>query len=75
MAIELVAFDLDGTLVRGATCVEAIARRIGRSEGVASLERLSMRDVEGVSSAREPWPRGSTTNRTRNLLPVWSTSH
>lgn len=53
MAIELVAFDLDGTLVRGATCVEAIARRIGRSEEVASFERLAMRDVEAVSSARE----------------------
>jgi phosphoserine phosphatase len=52
MAIELVAFDLDGTLVRGETCVEAIARRIGRSEECAAFERLSMRDVEAVTAAR-----------------------
>jgi phosphoserine phosphatase len=53
MTIRLVAFDLDGTLVRGSTCVEAIAWRIGRSEEAAAFEGLSMRDVEAVSSARE----------------------
>jgi phosphoserine phosphatase len=61
MAIRLVAFDLDGTLVRDETCVEAIARRIGRSEESAAFERLSIRDVEAVTAARETfaeWFRG-----------------
>jgi HAD superfamily phosphoserine phosphatase-like hydrolase len=62
MPIQLVAFDLDGTLVRGETCVEAIARRIGRSEECAAFERLDAgRDVEAVTTARETmaeWYRG-----------------
>ncbi len=54
MAIALVAFDLDGTLVRGETCVEAIARRIGRTEECAAFEGLdASRDVEEVTTARE----------------------
>lgn len=53
-AVQLVAFDLDGTLVRGETCVEAIARRIGRSEECAAFQRLdASRDVESVTAARE----------------------
>lgn len=51
--IGLVAFDLDGTLVRGETCVEAIARRIGRTEECAAFERLSMRNRKAVAAARE----------------------
>jgi HAD superfamily phosphoserine phosphatase-like hydrolase len=54
MSVRLVAFDLDGTLVRGETCVEAIARRIGRSDECAAFERLdAKRDVEAVTTARE----------------------
>jgi HAD superfamily phosphoserine phosphatase-like hydrolase len=63
MAIELVAFDLDGTLIRGETCVEAIARRIGRSRECAAFEALSMRDTHAVTAARETiagWYRGYT---------------
>jgi hypothetical protein len=51
--IRLAAFDLDGTLVRGQTCVEAIAAAIGRSDDCARFERLTMRDVPSVSAARE----------------------
>jgi phosphoserine phosphatase len=53
MAIELVGFDPDGTLIRGETCVEAIARRIGRSRECAAFEALSMRDTHAVTAARE----------------------
>lgn len=53
IAIRLAAFDLDGTLVRGETCVQAIARSIGRSDECDAFERLSMRDVAGVTRARE----------------------
>jgi HAD superfamily phosphoserine phosphatase-like hydrolase len=53
MAVGLVAFDLDGTLVRGQTCVEAIARAVGRVDECAAFERLAMRDVAGVTAARE----------------------
>jgi HAD superfamily phosphoserine phosphatase-like hydrolase len=53
MAIRLAAFDLDGTLIRDMTCVEAIARRIGRADEAAGFERLSMRDVDAVRAARE----------------------
>ena len=47
------AFDLDGTLVRDRTCVEAIARVVGREEECAAFERLDMRDVPTVTAARE----------------------
>ena len=53
MAIGLVAFDLDGTLVRDKTCVEAIASAIGREKECAAFERLRMRDIAGVTAARE----------------------
>jgi HAD superfamily phosphoserine phosphatase-like hydrolase len=51
--IRLAAFDLDGTLVRDRTCVESIARTLGREEECAAFERLDMRDVFAVTAARE----------------------
>lgn len=51
--IRLAAFDLDGTLVRDRTCVESIARTIGREEECAAFELLDMRDVLAVTAARE----------------------
>jgi HAD superfamily phosphoserine phosphatase-like hydrolase len=54
--IRLAAFDLDGTLVRDRTCVEAIARTISREEECAAFERLQMRGrphVLAVTAARE----------------------
>lgn len=53
MAVRLAAFDLDGTLVRGPTCVEVIGRAIGRAQQCALFEKLSMRDVAGITAARE----------------------
>jgi HAD superfamily phosphoserine phosphatase-like hydrolase len=50
--IGLVAFDLDGTLVRGKTCVEALAETVGRVDECAAFERLAMRDRESVADAR-----------------------
>lgn len=57
MAIRLVAFDLDGTLIRGESCVQAIARSIGRSDEIATFEQLSMRDIVQVTAAREEMAR------------------
>jgi phosphoserine phosphatase len=51
--ISLAAFDLDGTLVRDHTCVESIARTIGREQECAAFELLDMRDVPAVTAARE----------------------
>jgi HAD superfamily phosphoserine phosphatase-like hydrolase len=51
--IRLAAFDLDGTIVRDRTCVQSIARTIGREEECAAFERLEMRDVLAVTAARE----------------------
>ena len=51
--IRLVAFDLDGTLVRGETCVEAIARSLGHLHHVREFEALSPRQLKEVASARE----------------------
>lgn len=76
MAIRLAAFDLDGTLVRGQTCVVAIASAIGRVEECAEFEKLAMRDTAGVTAAREKmarWYRGHTIDdltRTLEELPL-----
>src|SRR6185437_9618675 len=49
--IDLVAFDLDGTLLRGDTVCLAIATRLGRRERMFELERLTSR--EDIRAARE----------------------
>ncbi len=51
--MALVAFDLDGTLLRGETVCEAIARGIGHLPRMQELERLQSDDVEGMTAARE----------------------
>jgi HAD superfamily phosphoserine phosphatase-like hydrolase len=52
MPIQLAAFDLDGTLIRDRTCVEAIAGSIGRTEEAAAFEDLNVRDVDAMTAAR-----------------------
>ncbi|MEA2550362.1 MAG: phosphoserine phosphatase [Actinomycetota bacterium] len=52
MPIRLAAFDLDGTLIRDRTCVEAINSSIGRTEEAAAFERLDVRDRDGMTAAR-----------------------
>jgi HAD superfamily phosphoserine phosphatase-like hydrolase len=56
---RLVAFDLDGTLIRGETCAEALARRLGHLDRMRAFERLT--DIEGIARARAEmaeWYRG-----------------
>lgn len=48
--IRFVAFDLDGTLLRGDTVCEAIARQLGHLERMRELEKL--RENEEIQAAR-----------------------
>jgi len=48
--IRLVAFDLDGTLIRADTCCEALARPLGRLERMREFERRTT--VEDIAAAR-----------------------
>ena len=50
--MKLAAFDLDGTLLRGETVCEAIARGIDRLERMRDLERVESSNVQDVTSAR-----------------------
>lgn len=50
MRPALVAFDVDGTLLRGETVCECIARGIGRVEEMAAFERLGSQDE--IAAAR-----------------------
>jgi len=50
-ARALVVFDLDGTLLRGPTVCEVLARSLGRLPRMQEFERLKQR--EGISAARE----------------------
>lgn len=65
MPIRLAAFDLDGTLIRDRTCIEAVVGSIGRSDEAAAFESLDVRDLEAMTSAREAmaeWFRASATD-------------
>jgi phosphoserine phosphatase len=56
---KLVAFDLDGTLTRGPTCLEAVADRLGFAAELARWDRtrwdLTRGDAD-VIAARTFWP-------------------
>ena len=52
MPIRLAAFDLDGTLVRDRTIIEAVVESIGRPDDAAAFGSLDVRDVEGMTAAR-----------------------
>jgi len=52
MPIRLAAFDLDGTLIRDRTCIEAVVESIGRTDEVAAFESLDVRDLDGMTAAR-----------------------
>jgi HAD superfamily phosphoserine phosphatase-like hydrolase len=51
LEIRLAAFDLDGTIVRGPTCVVAIATAIGRVAECLEFEKLTMRDTAAAVAA------------------------
>ncbi len=48
--VRLVAFDLDGTLLRGATICEVLAEKFGMLDRMRAIERL--RDIADISGAR-----------------------
>lgn len=49
--VRLVAFDLDGTLVRGPTICEVLADKFGMRDRMRAIEQL--RDIADISAARE----------------------
>ena len=49
--VRLVAFDLDGTLLRGATVCEVLAERFGKLDRMRAIEQL--RDIADISAARQ----------------------
>jgi len=53
--VRLVAFDLDGTLLRGETVCEALARGLGRIERMRELERATT--PQELRAAREEMAR------------------
>lgn len=64
--IRLVAFDLDGTLLRGDTVCEAIAAHLGRMERMRELERAA--GLDEVRAAREEMARWYAGVSRRDLL-------
>jgi HAD superfamily phosphoserine phosphatase-like hydrolase len=59
MGIRLAAFDLDGTLIRGETVCQVLARPLGRAQRMEVLELASGR--EAIRAARQEmaaWYRG-----------------
>ena len=48
--VRLVAFDLDGTLLRGPTICEVLAEKFGMLDRMRAIERL--RDLADISAAR-----------------------
>jgi HAD superfamily phosphoserine phosphatase-like hydrolase len=54
--IKLVAFDVDGTLLRGPTICECIAAGIGRSDEMRAIERLtSAKDIAAARAEMVSW--------------------
>lgn len=51
--IRLVAFDVDGTLIRGDTVCEALARSLGQIRRMQEFERLSVTEIDAIISARQ----------------------
>lgn len=57
-AVRLVAFDLDGTLTRGDTVCEVIARRIGRLDRMREIERgTPLSDPRAARAEMASWYR------------------
>lgn len=58
MTVRLVVFDLDGTLIRGDTCCELIAARIGRLEQMREFERCTTEEeIAWARSEMSRWYR------------------
>ncbi len=55
-SIRLVAFDLDGTLIRADTCCEAIARPLGRLARMREFERRTTRaEIAAARAEMATW--------------------
>jgi len=55
-SIRLVAFDLDGTLIRADTCCEAIARPLGRLARMREFERYTTRaEIAAARAEMATW--------------------
>lgn len=67
--LELVPFDLDGTLIRGDNCVQTIGRGMGRPEWGEQFEVLRMREqsAEVVRRRVQPWLQRDLEELTRHL--------
>ena len=56
MAVRLVAFDLDGTITRGATICEGLAARLGQLERMREIERMTARaDIHAARDEMFRW--------------------
>lgn len=71
--MSIAAFDLDGTLIRGKTCCEAIAEGIGRIRRMREFEQLRSSQIEEVTSAREEMAQWYSGRKLNDLCSHLST--
>lgn len=70
-SIRLVVFDLDGTLLRGATVCEMLANALGYRERMCELEQLNK--LDDIRTARREiisWYRGRTVAELSTMLDI-----
>lgn len=72
--VKLVAFDLDGTLIRGDTVLEVLAANLGKLDRMRELERTtSWADLDAIARARQEvsgWFQGVPTETLLSYLPA-----
>ncbi len=72
--VKLVAFDLDGTLIRGDTVLEVLAANLGKLDRMRELERTtSWADLEAIERARQEvsgWFQGVPMETLLSYLPA-----
>ena len=66
--LRLAAFDLDGTLLKGETVCEAIAKGIGRIQRMKELEQLDPDQIEEVTASREEMAEWYSSSTLEDLL-------
>lgn len=65
-SVRLVAFDLDGTILRGDTVCEVLARRLGKLERMREMEGIT--DLGGIAEARHEMAQWYQDTSPENLL-------
>jgi phosphoserine phosphatase len=74
-SIKLVAFDLDGTLLRGDTVCEVIARELGKLDRMREFERYTSReDIAGGRREMAGWYDATDDMTLLSYLPKASTA-